>query len=316
MYINIKYLAFIISFFSSLIVFTQNQIVKDTSFTVYAAYLKAQNNFPDIHIAKVKNTRSILEQDRIVYKQVGARNLVLEHFRKKNARKLPIIIFIHGGGWKSGDYTQLKPLAQSLAKKGYACFLIEYRLTDEAIYPAGIWDIKTAIKYIKSNADSFQADQNRIAVLGFSSGGQMATLVGTTQNNPAFEDPNDSSFGNTSIQAIINIDGIVAFKHPESEENKSAAFWLGGTYEEKPDIWMQASALTHTDENSPPILYLNSSITRFHAGRDDMISILNRHNIYNETQTFQETPHTFIFFDPWFKPSIDCITHFLKKTIR
>ena len=57
---------------------------------------------------------------------------------------------------------------------------------------------------------------------------------------------------------------------PESAEGKVASEWLGGTYEEKPETWIEASALPHIDKNTPPTLFINSSLPRFHAGRNDM----------------------------------------------
>ena len=95
---------------------------------------------------------------------------------------------IHGGGWRSGNKNQMQVLGQEIAAKGYACFAIEYRLSLEAKYPEGIYDVKNAIKFIKDNAKKFHVDPDKIAILGCSSGGQMAALIGTTNNNPIFED--------------------------------------------------------------------------------------------------------------------------------
>ena len=79
---------------------------------------------------------------------------------------------------------------------------------------------------------------------------------------------------------------------------------------------MNASALTHTDKNTPPILFINSSIPRFHAGRDDMIAILNQNNIYNEVHTIKDAPHSFWFFNPWFDETIRYTTQFLDKIFK
>ena len=101
----------------------------------------------------------------------------------------------------------------------------------------------------------------------------LAALIGSTNNNSIFENNDVNQKTTSNVQAIVDIDGILAFKHPESEEGTAAGLWLGGSYEEKPEIWKQASALTHTDKNTPPTLFINSSKKRFHAGRDDMITI-------------------------------------------
>ncbi|MEP7094872.1 MAG: alpha/beta hydrolase, partial [Flavobacterium sp.] len=207
-------------------------------------------------------------------------------------------------------------LAQEIASKGYSCFAIEYRLSLEAKYPEGIYDVKNAIKFIKDNAGKFNVDPNKIAVLGCSSGGQMAALIGTTNENSAFEDVQNKSKASSKVNAIINIDGVLAFKHPESSEGDMAAFWLKGTSVENPENWKNASALTHTDKNTPPILFINSSVPRFHAGRDDMIAILNQNNIYNEVHTIKDTPHSFWFFQPWFGETVNYTIQFLDKIFK
>jgi acetyl esterase/lipase len=218
---------------------------------------------------------------------------------------------LHGGGWKSGNKSQMETFAQEMASKGFSCFTIEYRLSPEAKYPAAIFDVKKAIQYIKINANKFNVDTTKIAVLGCSSGGQMAALIGTTNSNSLFENKDNNNKISSTVQAIIDIDGILAFKHPESQEGAVAGLWLGGSYEEKPEIWEQASALTHTDKNTPPTLFINSSIDRFHAGRDDMIAILNRYKIYNEVKTIEKSPHSFWFLNPWYDESITYTTQFL-----
>ncbi len=206
-------------------------------------------------------------------------------------------------------------LAQEIASKGYSCFAVEYRLSDEAKYPAAVLDVKTAIKYIKSKASKFNVDVNKIAVLGCSSGGQMAALIGTTNNNSAFEEK-DNSNQNANVQAIIDMDGTLAFRHPESTEGKAASLWLNGTYEENPENWNQAAPLNHADENTPPILFINSDMTRFHAGRDDMIAILNKFQIYSEIKTIANSPHSFWFFEPWFDEIVTYSTDFLDKIFK
>ncbi len=210
----------------------------------------------------------------------------------------------------------MRTMAQRIASEGYSCFAIEYRLSLEAKYPEGIFDVKNAIRFIKDNARKFHVDPDKIAVLGCSSGGQMAALIGTTNKNPAFDDVLNKSKSSSEVNAIINIDGILAFKHPESSEGEVAALWLKGTFDEKPENWKNASGLTHTDKNTPPTLFLNSSIPRFHAGRDDMIKILNINNVYNEVQTIKDSPHSFWFFAPWLDETILYTTQFLDKIFK
>lgn len=306
MYKLISYCILLLLSSSTLLAF--QKIEKDTSYTVNSAYLKYKKKFSNIEIVKPKVYKHVVETENIQYKKTRNRKLYLDAFIN-NTSKNPAIILIHGGGWKSGNKLHMKPLAQFIASKGYSCFAIEYRLSDEAIYPAGILDINDAIKFIKKNAEKFYVDTNKIAVLGASSGAQMATLIGTTNNNV-------NSTNLLNIKAIVNLDGILAFNHPESKEGKAANLWLGGTFNEKPKIWQKASALTHTNKKSPPILFINSQYKRFHAGRDDMIKILNKHKIYNQVKTFPNSPHTFWLFHPWFHKTTNYTTQFLDKILK
>lgn len=305
----------LILFLFSNFIYAQIPFDIDTSYTVQSTFKKEKIKFPFLEIVKEQNDDNIIQIKDLVYKNLDAKTLHLDAFYKNENTKLPAVILIHGGGWKSGNKSQMQFMAQAIASKGYSCFAIEYRLSPEAKYPAAILDVKSAIKFIKSNAEKFNVDPSRIAVLGCSSGGQMAALIGTTNENSAFEDKDDWS-QNAKVQAIIDMDGILAFKHPESQEGKAASLWLGGTYEEKPETWQQASALTHTDKNTPPILFINSDMIRYHAGRDDMIAILDKNGIYNEVQTIKNSPHSFWFFNPWFDEMINYTTQFLDKVLK
>lgn len=287
----------------------------DTSYTVYSTYNKEIKKFPFLEIAKGKNFKNGISSLDIVYNSIESRELHFDAYYKKGKKAQPAVVLIHGGGWKSGNKSQLRIFAQEIATKGYSCFAIEYRLSSEAKFPAAIFDVKNAIKYIKANAKKFNVNREKVAVLGCSSGGQMAALIGTTNNNLGYEAPSEIN-ENASVQAIIDIDGILAFKHPESEEGKTASFWLGGTYDEKPEIWNQASPLNHVSAATPPILFINSDGSRFHAGRSDMISKLNSFNIYSEVKNISNSPHSFWFFNPWFQPMVKYTVDFLDKIFK
>lgn len=292
-----------------------SQIRTDTSYTVLSTYNKEIKKFPFIKIVQKPENKEVQLFKDVVYKSIHSRELHLDAYSKNQKQLMPAVILIHGGGWKSGNKAQMHFLAQEIALKGYACFSVEYRLSDEAKYPAAVQDVKTAIKYVKLNAQKFNVDPDKIAVLGCSSGGQMATLIGTTNNNPVFEDGINDNV-NSNVKAIIDMDGILAFHHPESEEGKAAALWLGGTYEEKPQVWEQASALTHCDKNTPPVLFINSVMPRFHAGRDDMVAILDKFKIYNKIKIIPDSPHSFWFFEPWFDEIVEYSVEFLDKIFK
>jgi acetyl esterase/lipase len=228
----------------------------DTSYTILSTFLKDKKKFPFIQIAKIEPNKRVSEEKDIVYKIIESRELHLDVFYNKIKYPNPAVVLVHGGGWKSGNKSQMESLGIAIAAKGYSCFAVEYRLSPEAQYPAAVLDIKKSIEFIRTNALKYNVDVSKIAILGCSSGGQLAALIGTTNSTPS-----------SSVQAIVDMDGILAFKHQESEEGKVASLWLGGDYEKIPEIWKEASALSHIDRNTPPILFINSDMPRFHAGR-------------------------------------------------
>ncbi|MBL0738532.1 alpha/beta hydrolase [Flavobacterium sp. GN10] len=301
----------ILALFFNVIVMQSQQYKTDTSYTIKSTYAKLIKKYPFITIPEVKPNSDVKETFDLVYNKEHDRVLHFDAFISTKKKKNPAVIMIHGGGWRSGNKNQMQFIGREIAAKGYSCFAIEYRLSLEAKYPTGVIDVKNAIKFIKENANKFNVDPNKIAVLGCSSGGQMAALIGTTNNEPFFEDKNFKSRASSKVNAIIDVDGVLAFKHPESSEGDMAAFWLGGKSDEIPENWKNASALTHTDKNTPPVLYICSSIPRFHAGRDDMIQILNQYKIYNEVQTIPDSPHSFWFYNPWFTQTISYSVRFL-----
>lgn len=278
------------------------QIQKDLSFTNKSELKKVLKKFPSVTLAIAPVSADVKEIKDIPYHSLEDRKLRLDGYFNRSAGNKPAVILIHGGGWKSGDKEMMMPLAQSIASQGYHCFAVEYRLSGEAKYPAGIDDMLKAIRFLKSNAARFNIDADKIAVLGTSSGGQMAALIGTKYSE--------------LVSAVIDIDGILAFSHPQSQEGTLAAEWLGGTYQDKPEMWNDASPLYHVDRNSVPVLFINSQYERFQAGITEMTEVLNRYSIYSRSEKIENSPHTFWMFNPWFEPTVKYVTQFLNKQFK
>ena len=120
-------------------------------------------------------------------------------------------------------------------------------------------------------------DTSKIALLGESAGGHLAALVGMTAGIRRLEGSVGSVGHSSAVQAIVDIDGVLDLTHP-SESGKdtipqkpsAAKSWLGASYKEKPELWAEASPLRYVNAATPPIAFINSSIERFHAGRDEL----------------------------------------------
>jgi pectinesterase len=293
----------------------------DTSYSNYSAYINSKKSHPITEIVVEQKLNTVSEEYGISYGKIDKRNLLLDVFSPKKVSKksLTAIMIIHGGGWRTGNRTQHYQLARRLADLGYVCFTPEYRLSTEALYPAGVYDLKAAIRWIRANSKSYNIDTNHIATLGFSAGGELSAFLGVTLENPHFEGNNGNLEHSSKVNAVVDIDGIVSFIHPESGEGddskstSAATYWFGYPKKDNPSLWQEASSLSHVGKNTPPTLFLNSSVDRMHAGRDDFRKVLGQYNIYSEVHTFQDSPHSFCLFNPWFEPTIKYIDGFLKK---
>ena len=295
--------------------------IPDTSYTIHSAYAGMVKTNPETRIADAISFPNLVEEKDINYCRVGSRKLFMDAFyaKWKASPKRTAIIIIHGGGWRSGNRTLHYPLAQRLAKLGYVCFTPEYRLSTEALYPAGVYDIKSVIRWVRKNAAKYNLDENKIVVAGHSAGGELAAMMGATNSMKEFEGNGCNKNISSKVNAVVDIDGILAFIHPESGEGddskriSAATNWFGYSKTENAELWKQGSPLTHVGPNSAPILFINSNAERMHAGRRDYIEVLNRYGIYSQIITFN-APHSFILFNPWLDSSVVYIDKFLKST--
>ncbi len=305
---------------------TSLSIPIDTTFTPYQTWSKIKNDFPEATIVKPSLPGSVSELVDIIYKTIpetkyGKRDLRLDLYTPTKDGVYPAVIFIFGGGWRSGDKSMQRPLAMNVAAKGYVTATVEYRLSPEATYPAAVHDIRDAIKYLRTHAKELNIDTDRIAISGCSAGGQLAALVGVTSGMKKIDGGQDHI--PTHVHAIIDIDGILDFTDPnesgkDNNPNKPSAGkqWLGASYQDDPELWIEASPLTYIGKNTPPMLFINSALPRFHAGRDSAIAIMDRYGIYSEVHTIPNTPHPFWLFHPWFEPTVMLVRNFLDKTLK
>ncbi len=296
--------------------------VADTSFSVIGSYRHEIANHPNIRIADSTLPASVQVVRNVAYRTMpGGKKLLLDVYKPKRQsnKPYPAVLMVHGGGWRSGDRTHNNTLARKLAARGYVCITTDYSLSTHALYPAAVHDLKAAVRWIRDNGNAYGADTARVAILGFSAGGELAAFVGATNGDPKFEGVTGKNERSGAVQAVIDIDGTLAFIHPESGEGNdsksvsAATYWFGYPKADRPDIWNEASPLTHVNAQTPPFLFINSSVDRMHAGREDFIRKLNAFGTYSEVKTFPDAPHTFMFFDPWFEPTLTTVSGFLKR---
>lgn len=309
---SIALLLFLIASFSKLQ--SQEKTVEFKPYTIAATYQKLKKEYPFITPIQTLVSNDVKAKENVTYKKINGTKLKADVYYPNDKSIHPAVLLIHGGGWLTGSKENERVMAQHLALKGYVAVTASYRLGLEAPYPAAVHDLKDVLRWMRKNAKKYHIDLNKIAVLGASAGGQLATLVGVTPNSSIYGFDKDIS---DEVQAVVNIDGIVSFIHPEaSSEGKMASIWLNGSKEDNFKNWKEASPLEYLTEHSPPMLFINSSQPRFHAGRDDMITLLNEFDIYNEIYTIKDTPHSFWLMHPWFETTLDDTVNFLNKVLK
>lgn len=290
-------------------------------YTIESAFTSLKKQYPSITSIKPPDPETITFKENITYKKTKETNLKLDAYfpKEKGKKTYPTVLLIHGGGWLTGSKENQRIMAQHLASKGYVAITASYRLGFEAVYPAGVIDLKDAIRWMRKQSKKYHINPDKIAVLGASAGAQLAGLLAVTPNASLYKP--DSKISD-AVQAYVNIDGIVSFIHPEAAaESKSgkasmAGIWLNGEKEENFKNWKEASPLEYVGKHTPPTLFINSAQPRFHAGRDDMIDILNKYDIYSEVHTIPDSPHSFWMANPWFETTLNYTVNFLDKVLK
>jgi acetyl esterase/lipase len=321
----------LLSLFFSSAVYSQAQRVdghlshNDTSYTTWSAFVNTRKTHPEIQIVPELKSNKIAKKSFEYSELLGGKIvLYLDAFYQKDRspEKRPAVVIIHGGGWRSGNPSQHYPLAQHLAARGYVCITPCYSLSTRYQYPQAIYDLKKALRWVVQHASKFQIDTAKIVVLGFSAGGELAAFLGTTVGNPKFEGYLKRKEKPAPVHAVVDIDGTLSFTHPETGEGddskkiSAATYWLGYSRKDSLALWEEASPLTHVGPHTPPTLFINSSVARMHAGREDYIKVLNQYSIYSEVKTFENAPHSFCLFHPWFQPTVTYIDDFLKRVFK
>ena len=201
----------------------------------------------------------------VEYARADGKPLLLDVYvpEETPGEPLPLVVWIHGGGWRAGSKEGCRALP--LAGEGYVVASINYRLTGEAIFPAQIFDCKAAIRWLRAHAAEYHIDPDRVGVWGSSAGGHLVALLGTSGDVKALEGDLGHPGQSSRVQAVCDWYGpsdFVTMKEHLSENRRgrggarpSAEFQLiGGTIEESPGLAVLASPLTYVSADDPPFL--------------------------------------------------------------
>jgi len=199
----------------------------------------------------------------IVYAKAGDRPLLMDALVPPAADKpRPMVVFIHGGGWRAGDKSSGKLYLEALGAAGFVAFSIDYRLTQEAEFPAQIHDCKAAIRFVRKHAKEFGGNPGEIGVIGASAGGHLAALLGTSGGVPRLEGSEGETGVSSTVQAVSDWYGPADFTQiqdlPESTASMVTAL-LGGMPSKVPTTAADASPVTFVDAKDPPFQIIHGT---------------------------------------------------------
>lgn len=210
----------------------------------------------------------------IVFGKGGTRDLRLSILwpKEPSRKKLPVMVYIHGGGWyqntKETGLISLLPFV----KQGYICVPVEYRLSTKAVFPAQVRDVKCAIRFLRAHAELYGIDPERIAVFGESAGGHLASLAGTSGGIKELEGNGGWPDYSSRVQAVCDWSGPSYFP-PDTLTGNANFRLLGGTTTQKAHLAKIASPLNYISADNPPFLI-------FHGTADAVAKIEQSDTLY------------------------------------
>lgn len=168
----------------------------------------------------------------------------------------PAVMLIHGGGWRSFAKDSMAEPAMRLAGAGYVTASINYRLVPDGAYPSNIRDVMCALAFLQTHADDYGLDRDRIALMGYSAGGHLASLVGVAHDVTEFAP--DCAWGAPAPPAAV-ISGAGPQDMRSMPEVDAVTEFLGGTADEVPERYDMASPIYHVNAGEPAFLLVHGS---------------------------------------------------------
>ncbi|MEM9161335.1 MAG: alpha/beta hydrolase [Verrucomicrobiota bacterium] len=207
----------------------------------------------------------VIEHKDIVYARVSGLSLKLDLYLPREVETSPLLIWIHGGAWRSGSKENC-PLAP-MTKHGFAVASISYRLSPVAQFPAQAYDINAAIRFLRASSPHYGYDPKKFAIAGASAGGHLAALIATANGNPELEGDLGNHLDQSSdVQAAINLYGCGNFltlleQTPNEEKRQMRAqaltLLLGDIPARVPKLAALASPALHISDTSAPMLFIH-----------------------------------------------------------
>ncbi len=239
-------------------------------------------------VTKTVTITSLLEHNTtyqvirdVEYCQIGERSLALDIYVPDEPilSPAPAVVWIHGGGWRTGGKSLGRDDVLILVEHGFTLVSIEYRLSSEAVFPAAVEDSKCAVRWLRAHAQQYNIDPERIGVWGGSAGGHLSLMVACADESAGMEDSSGWSNFSSQVQAACSYWGVssmvIAGEPFEQDYDRQSAVvqFIGGLPSEMPEVYELASPVTHVSPDDPPILLV-------HGDMDPLVSLRQSQIMY------------------------------------
>ena len=253
-----------------------DKLLSQGELQTYLGYLVRRANQPPRPATRQPQTMStdrllkdvpddvVIEPD-IFYRQGGSKAWQLDLVRPKAVSDglRPGIVFIHGGGWRSGDKRKGVFLSGAIeyAQRGYVCITVNYRLVDEARFPACVEDVKTAVRWFRAHAEKYQLDPTRIGGFGNSAGAHLVAMLGLTGPDVGLEGDGPYRDQSSLLQAVCASATPTDFLfHPQGRtRHKAFEGLLGGPSDTLETRAKRASPIHYARATAPPFLLIHGT---------------------------------------------------------
>ena len=233
---------------------------------------------------------SITSFKDIEYKNVNGKSLQLDIYKQRELKeKAPLLVFIHGGGWRSGKRQDYLVYLLDYAEKGYVTATVSYRLKKDSIYPAAIEDVMDAVDWLFKNGNKFNYNTTRVALIGGSAGAHLAMLAAYGWENPRAAEKTPTH----RVKAVVDIYGPVDMTTPYAQTQYMVTDFIGHPYTEKPELYWEASPAKYLSATNPPTLILQGTSDNLlpPSQSDTLKARLDRIGVPCEYYRFPLWPH-------------------------
>ena len=249
----------------------------------------------------------------VPFATVDGLSLVADLYLPKGSGPFPGVIYLHGGGWRNGNRSQLRRQATLMAKHGFVGMAIEYRLAPAHPYPAALDDAKDAVRWLRRHAKEYNVNSDHIAAVGSSAGGHLAAMLGVDSTSTPGRHRRDDD---ASVQAVVAFNGIFDLK--SMPPSTMISDLVGATCAAAPSKCREASPIDHIHPGLPPFLILHGTAdaTAPYAQADAFVNALRSDHDAVEIFVAEGAPHTFWIQQRWMEPSFKAMQDFLERTCR